>query len=112
MFRNVFVATIGVMIGGLFTADLLTTLPGWWPSVLTLLLYSVVAQMVVYVLYRRIGGLDRPTAFFSASPGGLIENIVLGEAAGANAPILSVLQFLRIVIVVISVPSPPGALRK
>ena len=100
MFRNIFVAVIGVMIGGLFTVDLIATLPGWWPGVTALVIYCFVAQMGGYLIYRRIGGLDRPTAFFSASPGGFVENIMLGERAGADVPILSMLQFLRIVLVV------------
>lgn len=104
LFRNVFVAVIGVMIGGLFTADLLATLPGWWPGITALIIYCFVAQMGGYLIYRRIGGLDRATAFFSASPGGFVENIMLGERAGADVPVLSMLQFLRIVLVVSIIP--------
>ena len=77
LFRNVFVAVIGVMIGGLFTVDLMATLPGWWPGVTALVIYCFVAQIGGYLIYRRIGGLDRATAFFSASPGGFVENICL-----------------------------------
>jgi membrane AbrB-like protein len=104
LFRNVFVAVIGVMIGGLFTVDLIATLPGWWPGIIALIIYCFVAQIGGYLIYRRIGGLDRATAFFSASPGGFVENIMLGERAGADVPILSMLQFLRIVLVVSIIP--------
>ena len=104
IFRNVFVAVIGVMIGGLFTVDLIATLPGWWPGITALILYCFVAQIGGYLLYRRIGGLDRATAFFSASPGGFVENIMLGERAGADVPVLSMLQLLRIVLVVSIIP--------
>ena len=104
MFRNAFVAVIGVMIGGLFTADLLATLPGWWPGIVALIIYCFVAQIGGYLIYRRIGGLSRATAFFAASPGGFVENIMLGEKAGADGPVLSMLQFLRIVLVVTLIP--------
>ncbi len=104
LFRNCFVAVIGVMIGGLFTLDLLETLPGWWPGITALIIYCFVAQIGGYLIYRRIGGLSRATAFFSASPGGFVENIMLGERAGADVPVLSMLQFLRIVLVVGLIP--------
>ena len=104
MFRNAFVAVIGVMIGGLFTLDLLATLPGWWPGIIALVIYCFAAQVGGYLIYRRLGGLDPATAFFSASPGGFVENIFMGEQAGADVPVLSMLQFLRIVLVVSIIP--------
>lgn len=104
LFRNVFVAVIGVMIGGLFTLELLGAMQGWWPGITALVIYCFVAQIGGYLIYRRIGGLDPATAYFSASPGGFIENIVMGEKAGADVPVLSMLQFLRIVLVVSIVP--------
>lgn len=104
LFRNAFVAVIGVMIGGLFTVDLIATLPGWWPGITGLILYCFVAQIGGYLIYRRVGGLDRATAFFSASPGGFVENILMGEKAGADVTVLSMLQFLRIVLVVSIIP--------
>jgi membrane AbrB-like protein len=102
--RNVFVVVIGVMIGGAFTPDLLTSLPGWGPSLLGLLVFTVASQFGIYAVYRR-WGLDRATAWFSASPGGLLENIVLGEAAGGDVRRITLLQFGRITAAVTLVPT-------
>lgn len=102
--RNSFVVIIGVMIGGMFTPELLGRLPDWWPGVVALFLYTVAAQVAGYALLRRVGGYDEATAWFGAAPGGLIENIMLGEAAGGDVKTISALHFLRIVFVIAMVP--------
>lgn len=101
--RNVFVPIIGVAIGGTFTPDVLRQMPGWWISLIALLVYIPVAHAAGYFIYRR-GGLPKAEAFFGAVPGGLIESVVLGEEAGADARILILLQFLRLILTIIAVP--------
>jgi uncharacterized protein len=101
--RNVFVPIIGVAIGGAFTPDVLRQMPGWWISLLALLIYIPVAHAAGYFIYRR-GGLPKAEAFFGAVPGGLIESVVLGEEAGADARTLILLQFLRLILTIIAVP--------
>ena len=101
--RNLFVPVIGVAIGGAFTPDVLRQMPGWWISLLALLIYIPVAHATGYFIYRR-GGLPKAEAFFGAVPGGLIEAVVLGEEAGADARTLILLQFLRLILTIIAVP--------
>ncbi len=101
--RNLFVPIIGVAIGGAFTPDVLRQMPGWWISLLALLIYIPVAHGAGYFIYRH-GGLPKAEAFFGAVPGGLIESVVLGEEAGADARTLILLQFLRLILTIIAVP--------
>lgn len=101
--RNLFVPVIGVAIGGAFSPDVLAQMPGWWISLTALLIYIPVAHAAGYAIYRR-GGLPKAEAFFGAVPGGLIEAVVLGEEAGANARTLILLQFLRLILTIIAVP--------
>ncbi len=101
--RNLFVPVIGVAIGGAFTPDVLRQMPGWWISLLALLVYIPVAHAAGYFIYRR-GGLPKAEAFFGAVPGGLIESVLLGEEAGADARTLILLQFLRLILTIIAVP--------
>ena len=101
--RNLFVPIIGVSIGAAFTPDVLRQMPGWWISLTALLMYIPVAHGAGYFIYRR-GGLPKAEAFFGAVPGGLIESVVLGEEAGADARTLILLQFLRLILTIIAVP--------
>lgn len=103
-FRAPFVALIGVSIGGMFTADLLAALPGWWPGVVALVVFTIVAQLIGFAVYRRVGGYDRATAWFGSAPGGFVESIMMGEAAGGDVGMISLLQFLRLVFIIVALP--------
>ena len=102
--RFFFVPVIGVSVGGAFTYDILRDMAHWWPSMLALLVFLPLAQGLGYLIFTRIGGVDRLTAYFGAVPGGLIESVALGEQAGADPQMLTLLQFLRLILCIILVP--------
>jgi membrane AbrB-like protein len=102
--RVFFVPIIGVMIGGAFTPELISSIPLWWPTVLALFLYVPCSHAASYLIYRKLGHYDRETAFFSAMPGGLIEAVTMGEEAGGDPTILTLLQFARLLLCIIIVP--------
>lgn len=101
--RMAFVPVIGVAIGGAFTPEVAREALGWGGSLLALVVFVPVAHGVGYLIFRR-GGLPRVDAYFSALPGGLIESVQLGEEAGADVRLLTALQFLRLILTIISVP--------
>lgn len=103
-FRALFVGIIGAMIGAQMRPEIAALLPRMALSVPAMALFVFGAHGLNYVIFRRLGGYDRPTAYYSGSPGGLIESITFGEEAGADVRILTLLQFLRIIAVVTLVP--------
>jgi membrane AbrB-like protein len=103
-FRMLFMAIIGVTIGTRVTPDVIQSLTDYLPSFALLTVFCCVAHWMNYQIFRRIGGYDRPTAFYSGTPGGLLESIAMGEEAGANIPILTIQQFLRIIAVITLMP--------
>ena len=103
-FRALFMIIIGVMIGTRVTPDVLGALPGYLPSFALLIVFVAAAHGVNYVIFRRLGRYDPATAFYSATPGGLMESLAMGEEAGANVAILTMQQFLRIIAVIVLVP--------
>ncbi len=102
--RFFFVPVIGVSIGGAFTPQVLREAAGWWPSLLALLIYLPLALGTGYLVYTRLGGVPKVTAFFGAVPGGLVETVLLGEAAGADGRMVTLLQFLRLILCILLVP--------
>jgi len=102
--RTAFIVVIGVLIGGSVDGDLLGAFRSSWMSFLAVLAFVLIAQAGNYVIFRRIGGYDRQTAFFGGTPGGLIESITLGEEAGGDARILTIQQFARIILVIMTIP--------
>ncbi|WP_323041794.1 AbrB family transcriptional regulator [Gemmobacter sp.] len=102
--RNAFIPIIGVAIGASFPADFLTQVLHWWPTVLAVLAFVPLAHWASYHIYRRLGRIDAPTAFFAAMPGGFIEALDMGEARGAEMQMLVMLQFLRLILCIVLVP--------
>lgn len=102
--RLTFIAVIGLIIGAQVTADLFHALPRLAASFSAMALFVILAHGFNYVVFRRLGGYDRPTAFYSASPGGLFEALAMGEEAGADPARLTLQQFLRVILVVTLMP--------
>ena len=101
--RSAFVPVIGVSIGGAFTPEVLGQAGAWGPSMLALLLFLPLTHGVGYLVYTR-GGLPRLESFFGSVPGGLIETVQMGEEAGGDVKLITVLQFLRLILTIIFVP--------
>jgi membrane AbrB-like protein len=102
--RLVMVPVIGVMLGSAFTPDVVAQMPNWLPSLVAVAGFVILATAIVYPLYRRVFGYDRPTAFFAAVPGGLLEMAMLAEEQKGDMRTVSAIHFLRIVFAVITLP--------
>ncbi|MGB0539396.1 MAG: AbrB family transcriptional regulator [Paracoccaceae bacterium] len=104
-FRMLFIAVIGVMIGSQITWKVIQHVPNILPSLLGLIAFIGLALSVNFLIFRRLGGYDPATAFFCSAPGGLLESIALGETYGCDSRILTLQQFLRVIFIIILVPS-------
>jgi uncharacterized protein len=102
--RFVLVPVIGVGIGATVPPDVLDQAGRWWVTLLGLALFVPVAHGMAFGLYRLIGGLDRPTAYFAGMPGGFIEALAEGERHGAEVQMLLMLQFLRLILCIVMLP--------
>ncbi len=102
--RMGFIPIIGVAIGGAFSPALLQEAGRWWPTLLALLVYIPAAHFLGFQIYRRLGRIDPATALFASVPGGLLESIAMGEAAGADIRMLTMLQFMRLIFCIVLVP--------
>lgn len=101
--RSAFVPVIGVSIGGAFRPAVVGQAGVWWPSLLALLIFLPLTHAVGFAVYR-LGGLPKLESFFGAVPGGLIETVQMGEEAGGDVRLMTVLQFLRLILTIIFVP--------
>lgn len=99
-----FVALLAVLFGSRLAAGLPPDLAAWVPSLAAVVVFVFAAQMLGYLFFSRIGGLDAATAWLSATPGGLMESAAQGESAGADQAQIALLHFLRVMILVIGLP--------
>ena len=102
--RLVSMSVIGAMIGSRFSHELLNLLPQFWISGLALIPFILLAHGGNYAIMRGIGGYDKLDAYFAALPGGIIDSAALAEEAGADLRVVTAQHFIRIILVVSSIP--------
>ncbi len=101
--RFFFVPVIGVSIGGCLHAELMREALLWWPSLVALALYLPLALLSGYLVYHRLGGVPRSRLFRGGS-GRADRDGGVGEQAGADGRMLTLLQFLRLILCIIWCP--------
>lgn len=97
-------AVIGTMLGSQFGPHTLESAVMWWPAIVALAGYLLVAAVLCNIYLRRVIHLDRPTAFFSAMPGGVIDMVLLGSEKGGDERTIALMHSSRIFLVVLSLP--------
>ena len=97
-------AVLGLAVGSAFTPVLFARAGSMLGSLAILVPYMALIIIVSLVFYERFAGFDRPTAFFSAVPGGLTDMSTMAEDAGANQRAVILVQATRIVLIVFSLP--------
>ncbi len=102
--RLVSMSIIGAVIGSRFSPELLSLLPQFWLSWLALIPYILLAHGGNYAIMRGLGRYEKLDAYFAALPGGIIDSAALAEEAGADLRVVTAQHFIRIIIVVSSVP--------
>ncbi|PCD78075.1 AbrB family transcriptional regulator [Pseudothioclava arenosa] len=99
-----FIPILGVAIGASFTPAILDEVQLWWPSLVALCVFIPLAHFLSFSAVRAMGGLDPVTALFGTAPGGLIETVQMAEERGGDGAMVTVLQFIRVIVTIISVP--------
>lgn len=119
-FRTLFVAILGVMLGSTFTPEIVDQAAQWAGSLAVQAGYVALATALSYTIYLRVGGYDRVTAYFSSTPGGISEMVLLGESLGGDIRTISLNHAVRVLIVMgvipfyfsfiegVSIPSAPA----
>lgn len=91
---------IGVLLGSRITAEVLAGMVDWWPMAVLLVPFLIVTGGVSYIFYRRIGGFDPVTAYFSAMPGGLNDMIQMGLERGGDERHIALAHATRLLFVI------------
>ncbi|WP_366556104.1 AbrB family transcriptional regulator [Aquibaculum sediminis] len=102
--RTAMIIVLGVMLGSGFTPEIMAVLGEWTLSLAAMAVYIVVSTAVGYVFFRRLCGYDPVTAYFSATPGGLNEMVIMGTAYGGDGRRISLVHSARILVVVLTIP--------
>ncbi len=101
--RPIVIPAIGVMLGSAIDHDTFAQLAEWSTTMLLLPVALFAAGGVSYLVYRRLGGYDPVTAFYSAMPGGLNEMLLMGAAQGGNERRIAMAHAARVLLVILFV---------
>jgi membrane AbrB-like protein len=96
---------LGVAVGASITPDLVHRLGTMAASVAFVPVFVAIIGAIGYPYFRRVCGFDKPTAYFSAMPGGLQDMLVFGIEAGGNARALSLVHATRVLVIVSLMPA-------
>lgn len=100
--RGIYVAAqalVGCLIATLVTPAILRTFLDDWPLILAAVLSTLAASNLLGWLMSRMGVLPGTTAIWGTAPGGASAMVVMAEAFGADARIVALMQYLRVVLV-------------
>lgn len=102
--RSAMIAVLGTLLGSSFTPEVLDRLEHWAAAAGAVLAYVALATALVTIYFRRVGGFDRVTAFFAATPGGLGEMALIGELNGGDPRKIPLSHATRVLILVFVLP--------
>jgi membrane AbrB-like protein len=103
-FRSTMITVLGIMLGSAFTPTIVARMDEWVITMAGLALWMVLAGGSGLIYFRKVAGYDRATAFFSATPGGLNEMVIVGGAMGGDDRTISLTHASRILLVVFTIP--------
>ena len=102
--RNTMVVILGVMLGSAFDPSILSNIGRWAVSLAGLAVYILVCIALGIVYLRLIARYDPITAFFTATPGGFNEMVLIGGAMGADDRTIAMSHSARVMLVVFTIP--------
>ncbi|MCR6631726.1 MAG: AbrB family transcriptional regulator [Magnetospirillum sp.] len=95
-------AVIGCLVARAFTPSILASIIEDWALLLTVVATTVAAGAVVGWVLVKLKVLPGTTAAWGSSPGGASAMVALAAEFGADVRLVAFMQYLRVVIVVVS----------
>ena len=95
---------VGASTGLQFTASVLTKLVTLLPMMIGAAFVSTIIGAFGGLIFMRLTGVDRSTAFFATVPGGVVETTTLAPHYGAQLEPIMVAQTTRVALVVAFAP--------
>jgi membrane AbrB-like protein len=97
-------AVIGAALGSYFELEPLAELGSRWIPVVAVVVGTLGVSLLAGLAVAAATGLDRPTALLGLVAGGAAGIVVLSDELGADARLVAVMQYARVLIVVLLAP--------
>ncbi|MEI6546770.1 MAG: AbrB family transcriptional regulator [Burkholderiales bacterium] len=96
---------LGTVLGLYFSPAVVERVAACWPWILLGVVWSMILGLGFSWTLRRFAKVSRPTAFFGGAIGGASEMAMQGERAGGRVDLIAAAHSMRIVLVVLTLPS-------
>jgi len=95
---------VGASTGLQFTATVVAKLVTLLPLIIAAAFISTIVGAIGGLLYMRLTGIDRVTAFFATVPGGVVETTTIAPYYGGQLEPIMVAQTTRVALIVVFAP--------
>jgi uncharacterized protein len=95
-------AVVGCLIARSLTTSIVVSMVRHWPTMVAVVLITILAAGLVGWVLVRLRALPGTTAAWGSSPGAASAMILMAEDFGADIRLVAFMQYLRVVIVVLS----------
>lgn len=95
---------LGIELGQKINLSVLAIFQKDWAVILIMLLLSIGFSLLSGVVLWKFSRTDMLTSFFSTAPGGLSAMPGIAEEVGANTGVVSILQTMRVFLVIFTIP--------
>jgi membrane AbrB-like protein len=102
--RPVGTLVVGASTGLQFTATVVAKLVTLLPLIIAGAFVSTIVGAVGGLLYMRLAGVDRVSAFFATVPGGVVETLNVAPQYGGQLEPIMVAQTTRVALIVVFAP--------
>src|SRR4051794_19138978 len=95
---------LAIELGRQMNLSVLQTFSDHWVTITIMLLLSIIFSLLSGVVLWKCSQSDMLTSFFATAPGGIATMPGIAEEVGANTAIVSIVQTLRVFLVVLTIP--------
>ncbi len=95
---------LGIELGQKVNRSVVSIFYENWSIITIMLILSVVFSLLSGLILWKWSKLDMLTSFFATAPGGLSSIPGIAEEVGANTGIVSIIQAMRVFLIIITVP--------
>jgi membrane AbrB-like protein len=95
---------LGIELGQKVNTSVLYIFKENWSTISIMLLLSIIFSLLSGLVLWKYSKLDMLTSFFATAPGGLSSIPGIAEEVGANTGVVSIIQAMRVFLVIITIP--------
>ncbi|SMQ86858.1 hypothetical protein SAMN05444673_6925 [Bacillus sp. OV166] len=101
---------LGIQLGQNFNLSIMDTMEDYFLIIIIMLIASIAMAILSGIMLWRFSSVNMMTSLFGTTPGGISAMPTIADEVGANAFIVSIIQTIRVLLVVSFIPLLSGVI--